>query len=64
MQDLYARQLQLLAGHRGVDVSRQQIIIFFVVAGQIAKFRALETMAVGAIEIMPVHVSDIFSPTS
>ena len=58
LQDVYTRQIVV---HTSGSAEKQKIIIFFVVAGKIGSFRALETNAVGTIDVMPVHAADIFS---
>lgn len=57
MQDIYARQLHALATSAS---GRHKTVIFFVVAGQIPSFRALEGWSARPIDVMPVHAGDIF----
>lgn len=64
MQDYYQKQVEMLSA--GSKVGRQQpgIIIHFVVAGQIANFRLLESKSTGPIDVMPVHVEDVYRQAS
>lgn len=64
VQGLYLRQVELLrAGGKSCNRG-QKLVIHFVVAGEISSFRALEAHGLGNIEVMPVHVIDIFQPTA
>ncbi len=54
--------MELLRSSRKSQDERQKIIIHFVVAGEIASFRSLEAQSPAPIEVMPVHVVDVFEP--
>ncbi|KAK9810089.1 hypothetical protein WJX72_004629 [[Myrmecia] bisecta] len=59
-KELYTRRLSMVLGSRGPRIAVQ-----FVVAGEMAGFRALEGFAGSStIDIMPVHVADIVSGTA
>lgn len=56
------------SGSSGAGTGRQQsqarIMVHFVVAGQVAEFREVEqhstALGLGAIDVMPVHIPDLF----
>lgn len=55
-QETYTRRLGLFARSAALKVA-----VYFVVAGEVAAFRTLEGFAGSAvIDVMPVHISDIF----
>ena len=64
VQGLYSRQVELLRACSKTRSGGQKLIIHFVVAGEVSSFRSLEAQSpiVGNIEVMPVHVMDIFQP--
>jgi len=64
MQGLYPRQVELLRAGSKARGDRQKLIIHFVVAGEVSSFRSLEPQSPGPIQVMPVHVMDIFRPTA
>jgi hypothetical protein len=56
LQEVYTKRLGLFARSAPVKMA-----VYFVVAGQVAAFRALEGFAGSSvIDVMPVHISDIF----
>lgn len=61
-QDVYTRRVACAFGGGKERRSGRQrpIVIDFVVAGQVAQFRAVERFGPGVIQEMPVHVADIF----
>jgi len=62
VQGLYSKQVELLKFGSRSHNERKKLIIHFVVAGEISSFRSLEPQSTGPIEVMPVHVMDIFQP--
>lgn len=60
LQDYYSSQTEMLSVSRKEGHRKVGIIIHFVVAGQIANFRLLESRSTGPIDVMPVHVEDVF----
>ena len=44
--------------------SPHMVVVNFIVAGMIERFRKYEEMCDDAIEVMPLHVADIFSETT
>lgn len=63
MQDYYSRQIELMSARRREQRKAAGILIHFVVAGQIVDFRTLEGKSPGPIDVMPVHVEDIYKET-
>lgn len=60
LQDYYTRQLELLSTRKRDQRRITGILIHFVVAGQTTDFRTLESKSTGPIDVMPVHVEDVF----
>lgn len=55
LQEVYLKRMGLFARK-----SPLRIAVFFVTAGEIAAFRTIEGFSIGSIDVMPVHISDIF----
>ena len=55
MQEVYLKRMGLFARK-----SPLRIAVFFVTAGEVAAFRTVEEFSPGPINVMPVHISDIF----
>ena len=64
IQEYYTRQTELVSTRRREQKKAAGILIHFVVAGQIAEFRTLESKSPGPIDVMPVHVEDVFRETN
>ena len=64
MQDYYSKQIEMLSTRRREPRTVAGILIHFVVAGQVADFRLLESKSAGPIDVMPVHVEDVFRQDS
>lgn len=60
VQDYYMRQIDMLNTPCKDTNKEAGIIIHFAVAGQITEFRTLENRSNGPIDVMPVHVEDVF----
>jgi hypothetical protein len=59
-KELHLRRIACMLGS-GDSCPGQTAIIHFVVAGQMAQFRALEKFANTAIHEMPVHAAEVLS---
>ena len=60
-QDKMVRRFRAFFGSR--KDSPDMVVVNFIVAGMIERFRKYEEMCDDAIEVMPLHVADIFSET-
>ena len=58
LQEVYLKRMGLFARK-----SPLRIAVFFVTAGEVGAFRTVEGFSAGSIDVMPVHVSDIFPST-
>lgn len=58
LQEVYLKRMGLFARK-----SPLRIAVFFVTAGEAGAFRTVEGFSAGSIDVMPVHVSDIFPST-
>lgn len=58
-RDQHQRRMATILGTADDDNSAPLAAIHFVVAGQMAAFRALEKVAGGPLHEMPVHAADI-----
>lgn len=54
-KECHGRRVATLLGHS----TQVRAIVHFVVAGQVAEFRAVENFTSAAIQEMPVHAADI-----
>lgn len=59
VQEVYTRRLSTMFGGGKERRAHRSIVIDFVVAGELASFRATERMS-GLIQELPVHAADIF----
>ena len=55
LQEVYLKRMGLFARR-----SPLKFTVFFVTAGEVAAFRMVESFSAGSIDVMPVHISDIF----
>ena len=55
LQEVYLKRMGLFARR-----SPLKFTVFFVTAGEVAAFRMVESFSSGSIDVMPVHISDIF----
>ncbi len=55
LQEVYLKRMGLFARKAPL-----RIAVFFVTAGEVAAFRTVESFSAGPIDVMPVHISDIF----
>lgn len=55
VQEVYLKRMGLFARKAPL-----RIAVFFVTAGEVATFRTVEGFSAVPIDVMPVHISDIF----